>query len=347
MADVRTVQIGNREFRLPFIDLIPYDDEQNQSLGRTIREDGRVKESVLCWKDKSNGSYVTVVDGAHRCVWCSMHGLEQPPLRYESFPDEASAIAECRRLNLERRHLTGQQLEHERRKRVEKVAELRAEGRSIRTIAKTVEVSKSQVERDLEKSPTVPGGDTSNTNGETPKKPTGKRQSSASNAKKGRPKKPKPPTLCKRCARISVPSCPKCKEAFAPRPLADAPDREPGVEPDEPEPTPLLDAEGETVPLHAHGAFEVAGKLTLICQTFDTILKAVEEMAKGPGGRLIRFESFKQQVKDAKGNLWANRATHLCPYCKGKTQAKTCECCKGEGWTSKLIWIAAPGNNAK
>lgn len=344
MSQVRTAKIGERIFHLPFVDLIPFDDEQNASLGHAIMEDGRVKEPVVGWKEKSNG-HVTVIDGAHRCLWAERHGFDKDkvPVRYESFATEEEAIDECRRLNLARRHLTGQQLEQERRKRIEKVAELRAEGKSIRTIAETAGVSRATVERDLKKAPTVTGGDTE----QTPKKVTGKDGKSRSNVKKGRPKKPAATKLCKRCARISVPSCPKCKAAFAPPPLADAPDREPGVEPDEPEPAPVLDAEGQTIPLHAHPAFEVAGKLTLVCQTFDTILKAVEEISKGPGGRLIRFESFKQQVKDAKGNLWANRATHLCPYCKGKTQAKTCECCKGDGWTSKTIWLAAPGNNAK
>ncbi len=92
----------------------------------------------------------------------------------------------------------------------------------------------------------------------------------------------------------------------------------------------------------------VADTLTEICREMDALIRRVEEISKGPGGRLIRFDSFKQQIKDAKGNLWANRATHVCPYCHGHpVKGKPCECCKGDGWTAHHVWKAAPGNNAK
>lgn len=125
---------------------------------------------------------------------------------------------------------------------------------------------------------------------------------------------------------------------------ADETEREPGDEEPEDEPE-VVDAEGVPVPPRAVPAFETAKTLTGLCREMDSILKKVEEAVKAPGGRLIRFDSFKQQLKDAKGNIWANRASHVCPYCKGKAGAKVCECCKDEGWTSKTIWIAAPGNN--
>jgi hypothetical protein len=53
----------------------------------------------------------------------------------------------------------------------------------------------------------------------------------------------------------------------------------------------------------------------------------------------------KPKLEEAKGNLWANRATHVCPYCRGK--ADKCDCCKGEGWTNRWYWEQAPGNNGK
>lgn len=110
---------------------------------------------------------------------------------------------------------------------------------------------------------------------------------------------------------------------------------------------PVFDAAGVQVPCQALIAFERAKDLKAVCQEIDKIIEDVGEIAKGPGGRLIRFESFKQQMQDAKGNLWANRATHVCPYCKGIENGKLCECCNGEGWTAKHVWQAAPGNDKK
>ena len=111
----------------------------------------------------------------------------------------------------------------------------------------------------------------------------------------------------------------------------------------------MTDQEGEKVPVDAVQAFQAAKDIEGICREIDAMIKRVEEISKGPGGRLIRFDSFKQQMKDAKGNLWANRATHVCSYCKGtgKMKGKTCECCKGECWTAKYIWQQAPGNHEK
>lgn len=107
----------------------------------------------------------------------------------------------------------------------------------------------------------------------------------------------------------------------------------------------IKDAEGNIVPKDAVKAFQAAKDLESVCRELDKIIGRVEDISNGPGGRLIRFDSFKQQLKDAKGNLWANRATHVCPYCQGKKSK--CDCCKGEGWTAKHIWQAAPGANGK
>lgn len=111
--------------------------------------------------------------------------------------------------------------------------------------------------------------------------------------------------------------------------------------------TVMLDAEDQNVPDHARDAFVAAGALTGICRELDDVIRRVKVIANGHGGRLIRFDSFSQQIKDAKGNLWTNRATHVCPYCKGKKKDKKCECCKDEGWTAKWQWEQAPGNNPR
>jgi hypothetical protein len=115
----------------------------------------------------------------------------------------------------------------------------------------------------------------------------------------------------------------------------------------QPDPTALTDAEGEPIPEPIAPAFDAAKKLNAVCTTLDSTLKTLEEVARGPGGRLLRFDSIKQQLRDVRGTVWANRATHLCPYCKGIASLKTCEACKGEGWVNRHIWHQAPGNNEK
>ncbi len=109
----------------------------------------------------------------------------------------------------------------------------------------------------------------------------------------------------------------------------------------------VTDAEGVEVPEHARLAFAATKEINAVCKQIDAIILSVEEISNGPGGRLIRFDSVKQQLKDAKGNLWANRPTHVCPYCHGKKGKKPCECCKDQGWTAKHIWHQTPGNNEK
>jgi hypothetical protein len=168
--------------------------------------------------------------------------------------------------------------------------------------------------------------------------------------------------LCPQCAReVRVGNKPKkgcaeCKKlnpgkprtaTTAKSPVETPSIREPGDE--------MEDAEGSIVPPHCIPAFEKAQELTAICREMDALIRKVEAISKGPGGRLIRFDSFKQQVKDAKGNLWANRCTHLCSYCEGTGKPRTengkktgkCEGCAGEGWTNKTVWHQAPGNNEK
>ena len=147
---VKTVMIGDRRYRLPFLDLIPMSDGDNAALGRAIREAGRVKVPIVCWKEKKSSAEDTVVEGAHRALWAAELKLDTVPVRYESYDSDEEARADCEEMNLDRRHLSPQELEQRRRARVERVAELRRQGMSQRAIAGEVGVSQSQVKRDLE-----------------------------------------------------------------------------------------------------------------------------------------------------------------------------------------------------
>ena len=117
------------------------------------------------------------------------------------------------------------------------------------------------------------------------------------------------------------------------------PDREPGDEPE------WLDAEGERVPEQAIPAFVAEKEFRSICNELNDLADRCERLRAGPGVRLVRWDSLLQHLKDAKGNLWGNRPTHVCPYCHGKQGE--CRACNGEGWVAKHIWTAAPGNDPK
>lgn len=171
--------------------------------------------------------------------------------------------------------------------------------------------------------------------------PTTKSEVIAEAKKKGGGKRkggkpPAPPKPCDRCSRIGAPSCAKCKEKFP----TGFP-REPG---DDTAVEELTDAEGTVVPEHARPAFLAVGTLEGVGRECDALRRSIEEVIKGPAGRLLQtsLPGIQQKFKDIKGSLMANRPSHVCPYCDGKKAKKPCECCKGEGWVAKHIFNAAP-----
>ncbi len=274
-----------------------------------------------------------ILDGCNRYVCAEAAEVKPVFVTFKGSAEAAEAFV--RLANEERRHLTEAELTDKRQERLKRVAEKREEGKSLRTIAEEEKVSVTQVQRDLEES-TVPGGGTVEPLDGKVKGRDGRTQT-ATPAKK----------LCERCTRVgAVQDCEACKEARKKPPKAGKKvTGETSVkgDADEGEIEKFKDAEGTDVPNEAVPAFQAAKDIEAKCREIDAIIKAVEDISKGPGGRLIRFEAFKQSMKDAKGNLWANRPSHVCPYCHGKAKAKPCECCGGAGWTAKHIYQQAPG----
>lgn len=160
----KVIMIGDRKFHIPFVDLIPYDDAQMAELKRSIEEMGGVQEPIVCWKEKHKKGEDVVVEGAHRTISVSELGLGKIPMRLVSFKSEAEAKDYCIRANVDRRQLTVAQQQEYRQDRIQRVADQRAEGKSIRTIAEEEGISKSQVEKDL-KAAEDKGLDTKPTNG--------------------------------------------------------------------------------------------------------------------------------------------------------------------------------------
>jgi ParB-like chromosome segregation protein Spo0J len=110
----------------------------------------------------------------------------------------------------------------------------------------------------------------------------------------------------------------------------------------------IKDDEGTLVPAKAKEAFVVAKDFTTVCRDLDGMVRRVSELAKLPGGELINdpkvLPTILQNLKVAKQNLWANRATHVCPFCQGEKDK--CSCCKGRGWTTKMHFSQAQPNTA-
>ena len=88
-----------------------------------------------------------ILDGRNRYRACLELGVD--PVFAEFEGDEEAARSFVDSQNLHRRHLTPEQQKERRAARVQRVAEKRAEGKSIRAIAAEEGVSKSQVVADL------------------------------------------------------------------------------------------------------------------------------------------------------------------------------------------------------
>jgi hypothetical protein len=143
------VRIGATDYYIPFADEVPYDEKHLAVLEEDIRETGEVVIPIILWKEKSTATTETVVDGIHRVLIAGKLGLTEVPTDYHSYATEEAARAECRRLNINRRHLTGEQLSEQRQKRLARVAQARREGKSMRHIANMENVSTTTIQNDL------------------------------------------------------------------------------------------------------------------------------------------------------------------------------------------------------
>jgi hypothetical protein len=332
----------------PYAENYPLLEEKEYDLFKADVAARGVREAVKYRVVNGEKEYL---DGRNRVQACKDMRVTWPEERVEVADDQVEQFIDS--LNLHRRHLTQDQ-------RKARVAILLQRGQSTRQAAEALRVSHSTVQRDaadLESTGTnVPVDRNRSVVGKD-----GKRRKARTAARRtGTPapkKKPKP-LLCERCQRVGVTKdCPGCAEVRKP-----TKERQPGDDTDEEEAAAKeewLDAAGEPVPAKASIAFERAKQLAAICRQIDEIIHRVDAIsqdvkaiAEGDGGRLVdaklvvtRLMETKPKLEEAKGNLWANRATHVCPYCRGK--ADNCDCCKGEGWTNRWYWEQAPGNNGK
>jgi hypothetical protein len=141
--------------------------------------------------------------------------------------------------------------------------------------------------------------------------------------------------------------CADCKAARKrpekPKPPAPPPD----FCDDEPDETEIIEEEARidavfvTVPEAVLPAFDASDKIEGVCRDLDGMVKALKELAGGIGGRMIH-PSVLERLREVRKTLWANRATHVCPYCKGDCEVDGCDACKSEGWLTATFFAQAP-----
>ena len=134
---------------MPFADLLPpLGEAQRAALKESIRRKG-VKVHVLI----DDGDMV--IDGANRMTIVAELEAEtgqaiDVPFAVIEYLDDDGKRELALDLNIERRQLSPAELEEARRRRVKRIAEAYAGGRSTREIADRERVSQSQVARDLQ-----------------------------------------------------------------------------------------------------------------------------------------------------------------------------------------------------
>jgi hypothetical protein len=133
-----------------------------------------------------------VLDGWQRQRACVKLGVEPT---YDNLRDGMDAEMFVQAVNDIRRHESAEEAAERVARRRERLRAARAQGQSIRSIAKAESISKSQVERDLQAS-VVPGG--------TPETVKG------TDGKTYKARKPREWHLCGRCERVGSPSCEPC-----------------------------------------------------------------------------------------------------------------------------------------
>ncbi len=326
---VMSVKLGGIKFKLPFVDLIEMDTHDEEVLAESIKRLGKVRNPIVCWKEKSKrGEEETVVDGAHRVIHAVAAGLDKVPIQYRSYASDEEAEADCEEENFARRQASDKMKKERHAKRIKKAAELRTEGHSTRDIAEQLEVSQSQVMRDLQAA-TEPGGSVEPPDGKVNSKDGKKRP-----AKKAL-------TLCERCERlkpgVGLPDCPNCAALRA--------KKKPKAARKKPQPPAVVkDKTGEKVPDRLRDAFadpslsDLVGELESVEAMFAP--KSVVERA----GKLTAHYPFiliakvdeclhesLHQLQVALQSLKAGLPHAVCPKCKAEENCKPCKTCRGCG----------------
>ena len=150
-AALPAIKIGQRTFTLLFPELLrPLTDSEREALKDSIEKDGVRTPVIIDEEDQ-------VIDGGNRVRIAAELGLPDIPVSVEYGLTHEEKVELALVLNQARRHLSPEEQQRAREKRVELVADLRRQGESLPSIAERTGVSVGQVQRDLEKAATLTG----------------------------------------------------------------------------------------------------------------------------------------------------------------------------------------------
>ncbi len=268
-----------------------------------------------------------ILDGCNR--YLAAMGAKVKPIyvTFEGTDDEAAAFVQL--ANEERRHLTLDELQTKRGKRLARVKAGREAGKSIRALASEEGVSKSQIERDIDETDaTVPGGTVEGKDGRT---------------RTATPKKPDKPA---EPAPMVVDASPRTAEQESAYEQAVVDHAARNGERQPPKEKPLVDNDGKKVPDRLKKFFlesPLFGSAIAACHRAKEALRAVEASeayqlaetftADNPGGdRRIYSTACLTAVR----KLEAMRPALVCVECTGQYEpspdSELCPSCQGRGY---------------
>lgn len=308
----------------PIADEYPLmEDAELQALADDIKENGQ-QQPIITYKGQ-------ILDGRNRYRACQLADIPCRPQEY--LGSEESIRAFIVSVNEHRRHLTLEWRQGRRQARIERIAQARRAGESLRTIAERERVSLRQVQLDIDAAAGV-----------YPYTP-----------------EPESGTITGRDGK-SYPARP----TLQPRSACDnADDAEPDDTQAEPssarqvEPTPAsrpVDGAGLPIPDELLATFASNEKFDECLSLLRRAHSLLDDIAKGPGGDQLRYygrlqtvtsqsqtSEFRYVCNDIKNTMrdlnWNRPFVCICPEskCLDEPQA-TCKTCFGKGWTTEHIW---------
>lgn len=325
----------------------PLAPDEDATLGASIAVRG-VIDPVHTYDSPVHG--IALGDGVNRCRWAEAHGKPVPVVHLGVMTeDEARAFLDEKHLG--RRNLSPAKQQERRAARVQRVAEKRAEGKSIPVIAEEEGVSVGQVQRDIAKA--KKGGGLSPDNPPQVRGRDGKTQPTAGNT--GRPKKPKPAQEPK-----PAPTPDATPVSGRTHPSGNASDVQEGtgeqVEPELPaKPRALVDGNGRPVPPLLRDTFfdtelgETIAELARLHAALDARYQRVLRSLSQKPYKFCDFGGLMNDLKDVvapKSGLLTKAIDRLrsgvpfavCPQCGGGS-GKGCKACRFGGCVPQ--WRAA------
>jgi hypothetical protein len=313
-----TITIGKRTFTMLFPDLLrPLTDREYQDLKNSIRKSG-VQVAIVV--DEHDG----IIDGGNRAMIAAELQIRNVPTDIRKHLTQQQKIELALTLNGDRRHLSKserKQLIEDRKKRI---AEARAKGASIRTIAQQEGIDPKQVQRDLNavkqsgvdmSTPEVPDTVVGRDGKEYPAVRPGIAQEEDDAAEE-----PEDPV--------------SDEDDTAPVEQAIVQGDDDGdVEPAAPTEKQTLDPDGNPLPPQAVAAIRMFSELKKLDQMMLAVKKEMDRLNKSPLGPLVNWSRAKTFLTRSRRTLEVDRPAYVCTGCQGSK----CPACNGVGAVSAKI----------